>query len=45
MKTKTAVTESIKETGSGFVQGMELLTSFDTDNKQRVFVFIRELKN
>ena len=45
VKTKTEVTEIIQETGSGFVQGMELLTSFDTDNKQRVFVFMRQLKN
>jgi len=43
VKTKTEVTEIIKETANGFVQGMELLTSFDTDTKQRVFVFIREL--
>lgn len=44
VKTKTEVTEIIKETANGFVQGMELLTSFDTDEgKQRVFVFIREL--
>lgn len=42
VKTKTEVTEIIKETGSGFVQGMELLTSFDSnDSKQRIFVFIR----
>lgn len=46
VKTKTEVTEIIKETANGFVQGMELLTSFDTDEgKQRVFVFIRELKS
>lgn len=42
--TKTAVTEIIRETANGFVQGIELLTSFDTlEGNQRVFVFIREL--
>lgn len=43
-KTKTEVTEIVKETANGFVQSMEILTSFETnEGKQRVFVFIREL--
>jgi hypothetical protein len=36
--------ETIKEQASGFIQGMELLTVFDTsDGKSAVFVFMREI--
>ena len=37
--------ESIKEQASGFTQGMELLTNFDSpDGKLAVFVFSKEIK-
>lgn len=37
--------ESIKESSFGFVEGMELLINFDTDEgKRMVFIFYREIK-
>jgi hypothetical protein len=40
----TAMIESIKENSVGFVRAMELLTSFEIDNGDRVlFVYIKEM--
>jgi len=40
----TAMIESIKENSVGFVRAMELLTSFEIDNGERVlFVYIKEM--
>ena len=40
----TAMLESIKENSVGFVRAMELLSSFEIDNGERVlFVFIKEI--
>ena len=40
----TAMLESIKENSVGFVRAMELLTSFEIDNGDRVlFVYIKEM--
>ncbi len=47
IKTNTSVEtiESIKESSLGFVEGMELLINFDTDEgKRMVFIFYREIK-
>jgi hypothetical protein len=42
----TTMEETIKENASGFVEGMELLNSFDTDDeKQFVYIVYRELKS
>jgi hypothetical protein len=40
----TTLIESIKENSDGFVRAMELLTSFEIDNGERVlFVYIKEM--
>lgn len=40
----TAMIESIKENSVGFVRALELLTSFEIDNGERVlFVYIKEM--
>jgi len=37
--------ESIKENSLGFVEGMELLCNFDSDQDNRaVFIYMRELE-
>ena len=42
----TTMEETIKENANGFVEGMELLNSFDTDDgKQFVYIVYRELKS
>ncbi|MEI6139545.1 MAG: hypothetical protein WCP85_09785 [Mariniphaga sp.] len=46
-KSTTAVEmiESIKESSMGFVEGMELLINFDTEQgKRMVFIYFREIK-
>ena len=43
--TSVEMIESIKESSLGFVEGMELLINFDTDEGNRmVFIFYREIK-
>ena len=47
IKTNTIVEmiESIKESSMGFVEGMELLINFDTEEgKRMVFIYYREMK-
>lgn len=42
----TTMEETIRENANGFVEGMELLNSFDTDDaKQFVYIVYRELKS
>lgn len=44
-ETTVEMIESIRENSVGFVQGLELLINFDTDEgKRMVFVFFREMK-
>lgn len=44
-KSLTETLESIKERSIGFVEGMELLINFETNQNQRmVFIYFRELK-
>lgn len=44
-KSTVETIESIRENSVGFVQGMELLTNFDTDeNKRMMFIYYREMK-
>lgn len=44
-KTVVTVVEKIKENAIGFVNGMELLTNFDSKEATRmVFIFIKEIK-
>ena len=43
--TKTEMQESLKESSTGFADGMELLTNFDSnDGKQAVYIYYREVK-
>ncbi len=43
--TKTEMQESLKESSTGFAEGMELLTNFDSyDGKQAVYIYYREVK-
>ena len=39
----TEMIETINENSLGFVKSLEMLTSFDNDNRQRVFIFITEI--
>ena len=44
-KSTVEMIESIRENSVGFVQGMELLTNFDTEEGTRmVFIYYREMK-
>ena len=44
-KSTVEMIESIRENSKGFVQGMELLTNFDTEEgKRMVFIYFREMK-
>jgi hypothetical protein len=44
-ETTVEMIESIRENSLGFVEGLELLTNFQTDEgKRMVFVFSREMK-
>ncbi len=44
-KSTVEMIESIRESSVGFVQGMELLTNFDTEEgKRMVFIYYREMK-
>lgn len=44
-KSTVEMIESIRENSAGFVQGMELLSNFDTDEgKRMVFIYYREMK-
>lgn len=44
-ETTVEMIESMRENSFGFVQGLELLINFDTDEgKRMVFVFFREMK-
>ena len=41
----TETIESIKQNSSGFSQGLELLSNFDSlDNNRTIFIYIREIK-
>ena len=41
----TEIIESIKQNSSGFSQGLELLSNFDSlDNNRTIFIYIREIK-
>lgn len=43
--TKTTIQEVLKENSNGFVEGMEFLTRFNTnDEKQSIYIYYRELK-
>ena len=43
--TKIEMQESLKESSTGFADGMELLTNFDSnDGKQAVYIYYREVK-
>ncbi len=42
--TKLTITERLKETSSGFVEGMELLIGFpNADSTRTVYIFYREM--
>jgi len=44
-KSTVEMIESIRENSVGFVQGMELLTNFDTEKSKRmVLIYYREMK-
>lgn len=44
-KSTVEMIESIRENSIGFVQGMELITNFDTEEgKRMVFIYYREMK-
>ena len=45
-KTIIETVEKIKQNSTGFTQGLELLTNFDsTGNLRMVYVYVRELKS
>lgn len=44
--TKTNMQEILKETSIGFIEGIELLANFESnDGKQIVYIYYREIKN